>query len=237
MKPTLFDIQRGEYYQTDWQEYFNDIIDLIPPNSSVLDAGCGRGELLDYLRREKNCSVRGIDLSEDAIKICQSKGIDVIKCDLDKDPIEGTYDIIIFSSSLESLVDPVGVLKRIRKNLHKNGNLIVWVPNISFWPYRIQFLFGRNLKCYGASPEDRKLGIMGYDDIQFFNKPSLSNVLIKAGYRPVKWVFRKPTLSIRPKLLLEYLVYRAVREKVPDLFSPFLLVKALKISDGVIGIE
>lgn len=39
------------------------IVDRIPANSSVLDIGCGTGFLCFELRREKHCSVTGIDLS------------------------------------------------------------------------------------------------------------------------------------------------------------------------------
>jgi ubiquinone/menaquinone biosynthesis C-methylase UbiE len=39
------------------------IVDRIPANSSVLDIGCGTGLLCFELRREKHCSVTGIDLS------------------------------------------------------------------------------------------------------------------------------------------------------------------------------
>ena len=38
------------------------IADWIRPNSRVLDLGCGEGELLDYLQREKGVQAYGIEL-------------------------------------------------------------------------------------------------------------------------------------------------------------------------------
>jgi ubiquinone/menaquinone biosynthesis C-methylase UbiE len=39
------------------------IINLIPENSTVLDAGCGTGRLSFILKEKKNCKVVGVDLS------------------------------------------------------------------------------------------------------------------------------------------------------------------------------
>ena len=41
----------------------NAIIDIIPEGASVLDVGCGTGELCFALRQQKQCQVTGIDLS------------------------------------------------------------------------------------------------------------------------------------------------------------------------------
>lgn len=212
----LFDESRGEYYKQDWNEYYTAIINFVPPNSHVLDCGCGRGGLLMYLRDKKNCRVKGLDLSDDAIRICREKGIEVIKCDLDEDTLSGTYDVIILSSTLESLIDPISVLKKVRDNLNENGCIIVGVPNFSHLLARIQFLRGKSVKVFGNSKEDRRLGIWGYDDIQFFNKPTLSRVLGKTGYKPVQWSYVKSS-GLFGLYKLDY-----------ALFSSFIVVKALK---------
>ena len=47
---------------------------------NVLDIGCGRGEFLELLR-EIGVSARGIDINEDMVKYCQSRGLDVVKAD------------------------------------------------------------------------------------------------------------------------------------------------------------
>lgn len=213
----LFDGSRGEWYKKDWDDYYPAIIRLVPANSYVLDCGCGRGGLLAYLRDNKNCRVKGLDLSDDAIKICQEKDIEAVKCDLDEDTVSGTYDVIILSSTLESLVDPISVLGKLRSNLNVNGCLIVGVPNFSHLMARVQYLMGKNVKCYGSSKEDKRLGIWGYDDIQFFNKATLSHVLTKTGYKAVEWSYLKPSGLLG-------LLYKINH----PLFSSFIVVKALK---------
>ena len=47
----------------------------------VLDIGCGRGELLEVFQ-ELGIQARGIDLNEDAIALCRSKGLEVETADL-----------------------------------------------------------------------------------------------------------------------------------------------------------
>ncbi|AFC99377.1 Methionine biosynthesis protein MetW [Methanocella conradii HZ254] len=47
---------------------------------NVLDIGCGRGEFLEMMR-ENGIVARGIDIDDDMIDYCQSKGLDVEKID------------------------------------------------------------------------------------------------------------------------------------------------------------
>jgi len=47
---------------------------------NVLDIGCGRGEFLE-LARERGIGAKGVDVNEDMVKYCQSRGLDVVKAD------------------------------------------------------------------------------------------------------------------------------------------------------------
>jgi SAM-dependent methyltransferase len=49
--------------------------------SDVLDMGCGRGELLEVLR-ERGINAHGIDLNDDSLALCRSKGLEVEKADM-----------------------------------------------------------------------------------------------------------------------------------------------------------
>ena len=53
------------------------IFDWIEPKARVLDLGCGGGELIDLLSREKDARVQGIELDEKAIWECVRKGLSV----------------------------------------------------------------------------------------------------------------------------------------------------------------
>jgi len=49
--------------------YYPASIKLFLPDNSVLEMGCGRGGLLEYLRDTKNCTVTGLDISADAVGV------------------------------------------------------------------------------------------------------------------------------------------------------------------------
>ena len=47
---------------------FKVIADLLPNNTRVLDVGCGDGALMDFLVKEKNIEVRGLELNQNMSK-------------------------------------------------------------------------------------------------------------------------------------------------------------------------
>ena len=50
------------------------ILDWIKQSSSVLDLGCGDGELISLLVQEKQVHVQGIEIDEQAIHACVAQG-------------------------------------------------------------------------------------------------------------------------------------------------------------------
>ena len=54
------------------------ILELIKPRASVLDLGCGSGELLYVLIKEKNIRGQGIEINDSAISKCAAKGLNVM---------------------------------------------------------------------------------------------------------------------------------------------------------------
>ena len=59
------------------------IADWITLGASVLDLGCGDGELLAYLVQAKQVHAQGIELNEDAIVRCVNAGLSVYQQDID----------------------------------------------------------------------------------------------------------------------------------------------------------
>ena len=55
----------------------------IKSGSHVLDLGCGDGTLLDYLQREKQATGFGLEINQDHITTCMSRGVSVIEQNLD----------------------------------------------------------------------------------------------------------------------------------------------------------
>lgn len=126
--------------------YFNTLIDKLPfekifnkhkvnlirsikPSGKLLEIGCGRGRLLSELK--KYYSVSGVDISPSAIaetsKLINKKHLKVLN--IEKEPINGKYDIILAFDVLEHLKNPKKVIYKIRKALNLKGIFIFSVPN------------------------------------------------------------------------------------------------------------
>ena len=58
---------------------FKIIADLIPAKSSVIDVGCNDGSLLEFLKEEKDINGRGMEIDQQKVQLCLSKGISVIE--------------------------------------------------------------------------------------------------------------------------------------------------------------
>ena len=104
-----------------------------PNDISVLDVGCGNGNISIYLG-SKGLKVTGIDLSADAIRHAQAnnsfKHVDFHVKDAEKLIYESKqYDVIICSEVLEHLHEPERLLKEIYTLLKDRGKLIITVPN------------------------------------------------------------------------------------------------------------
>jgi len=101
--------------------------------SAVLDIGCGRGEFLE-LMREAGVQARGIDLSEESVALCRSRGLDAARADLFvflSDLPERTLDGIFCAQVVEHL-PPERLPEMIRlasASLEKGGVLVLETPN------------------------------------------------------------------------------------------------------------
>jgi methionine biosynthesis protein MetW len=120
------------------------IADLIPQNSTVLDLGCGEGDLLDKLIKEKHVYGHGVEIFDEYICACIEKGVPVIHADLDEglgDYPDQFFDFVILSRTLQVVKKPVQILKEIVR-IGKTG--IVSFPNFGLWKIRCQlFLQGK----------------------------------------------------------------------------------------------
>jgi 2-polyprenyl-3-methyl-5-hydroxy-6-metoxy-1,4-benzoquinol methylase len=65
---------RGDYLG--WSEYkYLPLFEDLPPDSRILELGCGPGDMIDFLQKSGFSAVEGIDLSREQIRIAKSRGL------------------------------------------------------------------------------------------------------------------------------------------------------------------
>lgn len=133
------------------REDFREILRLVRPGARVLDVGCGEGELLELLTREKGVDGQGLEISQAGVSACLAKGLAVVQGDGDRDldyfPT-GAFDYAILSKTLQQMREPAHVLTEL---LRIAGQAMVSVPNFGHW--RVRWA----LVARGRMPETRAL--------------------------------------------------------------------------------
>ncbi len=117
------------------------ILEWIRPNSSVLDLGCGNGDLLVLLSKGKSARVQGIEIDEQAIYECVARGLSVFHEDIDgglTDYGDASFDYVILNQSLQQVrrLDDV-----VREALRVGRQVIVGFPNFGQYRSRCQLFF------------------------------------------------------------------------------------------------
>ena len=136
---------------------YDEIVKLVEPGSSVLDLGCGDGELLARLIAAKKARGRGVELQEAMIIETISKGISVFQGDLDeglRDYASGSYDYVILNQTLQVIHRPMALLGEM---LRVGRRAVVSFPNFGYYRVRLQFLLT------GRMPVTRDLPYSWYD--------------------------------------------------------------------------
>ncbi|MDP2913489.1 MAG: methionine biosynthesis protein MetW [Candidatus Omnitrophota bacterium] len=120
------------------------ILELVKPGSSVLDLGCGTGELLYILIKEKNAKAQGIEIDDNAIYKCVARGLNVFHGDIDTGLAEYKdkyFDYVILNQSLQQVKKPNVVLSEA---LRVGKKAIIGFPNFAHYNARLQiFLRGK----------------------------------------------------------------------------------------------
>ena len=102
------------------------LISKYSPGKKMLDYGCGTGDLL-ALMKQSNWEVVGIEPNHAARDKAVEKGIRVYP-ELTKD-LDNKFHIITAWHVIEHVHDLLDTIRALRKLLHKNGTLMLAVPN------------------------------------------------------------------------------------------------------------
>lgn len=137
---------------------FRHIMDLVEPGSSVLDLGCGDGDLLAALIRGKQVRAQGLELSERCIQACVARGLyNVVHGNLDEglaDYADQSVDYVILTNTIQVLHRPLLLIREVARVGRK---CIISLPNFAHWSARAQLFLG------GRMPKTPRLPYEWYD--------------------------------------------------------------------------
>lgn len=175
------------------------IYEIVEPQASILDLGCGDGELLFHLVNGKNVKAQGIELNDEAIYKCVEKGLSVFHSDISsglRGYPDKSVDYVILNQSMQEAknVDLV-----IKESLRVGKKVIIGFPNFVFFKSRFQIFFS------GRTPITPSL------PYRWYNTPNLHFLSItdfivycrdnKITIRKRYFLGRKKLIKVLPNLL------------------------------------
>ena len=152
-------------------------------NLNWLDLGCGNGE---FLKSVKTKGIRGygFDLNQKDIFLAKKKKLDVLRADIEEFQIyiknkNIKFDIVSATGYFDLINDPVRNLKIVKKNMRKNGILMIDVPNYESPTHDMIRLF----------PNESIRHLSAVQRSSFTYK-SLKHLLTKNGFKVIfRWVY------------------------------------------------
>ena len=149
------------------KEEFKIIANSIQREKSILDVGCGDGELMKFIYENISKKIRGLEISKDNVQKCNQKGLTVIEgnaeMDLQQFP-SNSFDYVILSQTLQAFLNPEKVISDL---LRIGKTSIVTIPNFGFWKVRFNLLFKGTMPVTKTLPNE------------WYNTPNLHMCSIK----------------------------------------------------------
>ena len=149
------------------KEEFKIIANSIQREKSILDVGCGDGELMKFIYENISKKIRGLEISKDNVQKCIKKGLTVIEgnaeMDLQQFP-NNSFDYVILSQTLQAFLNPEKVISDL---LRIGKTSIVTIPNFGFWKVRFNLLFKGTMPVTKTLPNE------------WYNTPNLHMCSIK----------------------------------------------------------
>ena len=149
------------------KEEFKIIANSIEREKSILDVGCGDGELMKFIYVNISKKIRGLEISKDNVQKCIQKGLTVIEGNAEMDLRQfpsNSFDYVILSQTLQAFLNPEKVISDL---LRIGKTSIVTIPNFGFWKVRFNLLFKGTMPVTKTLPNE------------WYNTPNLHMCSIK----------------------------------------------------------
>lgn len=128
------------------------IVACVGEGERVLDLGCGQGDLLARLKREKRIRERGVEIDGLSVTEAISRGLSVVHGDLEEAlscQTDGSFDVVILNHVINNIHNPVSVLE---ESVRVGRRAVVTFPNFAHWRNRLHILLTGRLPVTPSLP-------------------------------------------------------------------------------------
>ncbi|MDR0549837.1 MAG: methionine biosynthesis protein MetW [Deltaproteobacteria bacterium] len=169
-----------------WQDKV--ILGEIIPGSTVLDLGCGQGELLGRLIADMDVIGQAVEVDPEAAMAAMELGVPVLSLDLNEvisDFPDQSFDCVILESTLQTLKEPLKVMNQI---LRVGRRAIVSFPNFGHWRVRLDLAIRGRMPVTQGLPyswhDTPNIHLFTLDD--FYDWCAASQVKVDKGFALVE---------------------------------------------------
>ncbi len=111
-------------------------VNMIRENSTILEFGCAKGYVGNYLKNNKSCELYAVEYFQEYAEVAKEYYNDIWVGDIENfnwvDKFANIeFDYILLMDVLEHLRNPEIVLEKIKQFMGKNTEIIISVPNIA----------------------------------------------------------------------------------------------------------
>jgi 2-polyprenyl-3-methyl-5-hydroxy-6-metoxy-1,4-benzoquinol methylase len=125
---------RNDYLSPITVKRYHEILDFLEPfrqTNNLIDVGCGIGHFLT-VAKERGWNVYGTEFTDEAIQICQNKGIKMHQGVLNpKNYPANHFDVAVSFEVLEHINNPLEEIANFNAILRKNGAVYLTTPNFN----------------------------------------------------------------------------------------------------------
>ena len=187
------------------------ILGWVRDGATVLDLGCGSGDLLYLLIKERGVRGHGIEIKVEEIYKCIAKGLNILHGDIENglaDYKDQSFDYVIFNQSLQQIrqVDRV-----LQDALRVGKKVIVGFPNFAYYRSRLQILFD------GRTPVNAALPYLWYEtpNLHFLSISDFVEYCARKGVRIKQRAFlgSKAQVSLFPNVFAQSGVFLITANK------------------------
>lgn len=138
----------------------------------ILEIGVGSGEISNMLARS-GFEIYAVDNSKECLeKLSLSSRSYLLDSNFPPFPfLSNFFDAVIIYEVIEHLWNPIGALQEINRIMKPSGKLLISTPNVSWFPYRLKYLFG-------SCPDD----FHSTNHLQFWNWRHFEKAVKQGGF-------------------------------------------------------